>query len=525
MASQQEQDALRQMILAFRVPDLQLLLGFAGRNKNGKKNDLQTRALDLVRIRSTPLQSKIRDLYKACVESQAAEEMMGPNGMPMGSNGQPMNPYAGLAYNNLSQLMSLGNAYGSIQQQSLQGRNPYTSGGAYPTHHSVPGGAHPSMYPGAYNQVAAPRSMPLHPDVKLKRLPFYDIHAELMRPATLMPQGGNRIQEASFQFQLSPVQATNIASNRDIQMGSRLDYLYQIQLRFFPMTQDNANLELSDEFPPSVMVHVNGKTVQLPNPIPTNKPGVEPKRPPKPVNITPLCKLSPILPNSVIVKWATEYTKQWVVGIWLVMKLSSDDLLDRLKKKGTRDPAYTKELIIGKLNDNDADVATTSLKVTVSCPLGKMRMRVPCRPQTCSHLQCFDAATFLQMNERKPTWNCPVCDSKANYNDLLIDGYFQEVLESKDLPEEENEIILEQDGSWKPVPKEDREKEAEEKRKKAEEKEVDCIDLSDDDELLPPRPPGSTPTAQPPLPPMMNQAPPPPMPPMPPVEIECIDLD
>ena len=37
----------------------------------------------------------------------------------------------------------------------------------------------------------------------------------------------------------------------------------------------------------------------------------------------------------------------------------------------------------------------------------------------------------LQMNERKPTWNCPVCDSKANYSDLLIDGYFQETLESK----------------------------------------------------------------------------------------------
>ena len=81
------------------------------------------------------------------------------------------------------------------------------------------------------------------------------------------------------------------------------------------------------------------------------------------------------------------------------------------------------------------------------------------------------------MNERKPTWNCPVCDSKAMYNDLLIDGYFQEVLESKDLPEEENEIILEQDGSWKPVPKEDREKEAEEKRKKAEEKDVECVGM------------------------------------------------
>ena len=67
------------------------------------------------------------------------------------------------------------------------------------------------------------------------------------------------------------------------------------------------------------------------------------------------------------------------------MKLSSDDLLDRLKKKGTRDPAYTKGLIIDKLNDNDADVATTSLKVTVSCPLGKMRMRV----STCVHFCVF----------------------------------------------------------------------------------------------------------------------------------------
>ena len=88
--------------------------------------------------------------------------------------------------------------------------------------------------PGGAYQMAQQRSVPLHPDVKLKRLPFYDIHAELMRPVTLMPQGGNRIQESSSQFTLSPTQATNIASNRDIQMGSRLDYLYQVSyLPFF----------------------------------------------------------------------------------------------------------------------------------------------------------------------------------------------------------------------------------------------------------------------------------------------------
>ena len=227
------------------------------------------------------------------------------------------------------------------------------------------------------------------------------------------------------------------------------------------------------------------------------------------------------------------------------MKLTSDDLLDRLRKKGTREPQYTRSLIIDKLNNDDEDVATTSLKVSVTCPLGKMRMRVPCRPVTCNHLQCFDASTFLQMNERKPTWSCPVCDKKALYDDLLIDGYFQEILDSKDTAEE-NEVILEQDGSWKLVPKEDEATVATaatpkkpssaaaaasvngtQKEAKKPEEDVDCITLSDDDadepyasSNPPPLPPGG-----PPLP----AAAPPPLPPLPPPpsqnEIECIDLD
>ena len=55
--------------------------------------------------------------------------------------------------------------------------------------------------------------------------------------------------------------------------------------------------------------------------------------------------------------------------------------------------------------------------------LGKMRMQVPCRASTCTHLQCFDAATFLMMNEKKPTWICPVCDKEAVFDKLLLDGY------------------------------------------------------------------------------------------------------
>lgn len=102
-----------------------------------------------------------------------------------------------------------------------------------------------------------------------------------------------------------------------------------------------------------------------------------------------------------------------------------------------------------KLNeDADSEIATTSLRVSLACPLGKMRMCTPCRASTCSHLQCFDASLFLQMNERKPTWNCPVCDKSALYDNLVIDGYFQEVLNSNKLLPDVNEIQLLQDGSW-----------------------------------------------------------------------------
>lgn len=106
-------------------------------------------------------------------------------------------------------------------------------------------------------------------------------------------------------------------------------------------------------------------------------------------------------------------------------------------------------LVKEKLNeDADSEIATTSLRVSLACPLGKMRMSTPCRATTCSHLQCFDASLFLQMNERKPTWNCPVCDKPALYDNLVIDGYFQEVLNSKKLLPDVNEIQLLQDGSW-----------------------------------------------------------------------------
>lgn len=113
-------------------------------------------------------------------------------------------------------------------------------------------------------------------------------------------------------------------------------------------------------------------------------------------------------------------------------------------------------------------------------------MSTPCRASTCFHLQCFDASLFLQMNERKPTWNCPVCDKSALYDNLVIDGYFQEVLNSHKLLPDVNEIQLLQDGSWENLvikKEKDKDKEKNETKAVADSRDnkidVDTVDLGE----------------------------------------------
>ena len=80
------------------------------------------------------------------------------------------------------------------------------------------------------------------------------------------------------------------------------------------------------------------------NPLPTNKPGVEPKRPSRPVNITTLCKLSPIVSNQISISWAADYNRPYAVGVFLVEKLASHSLLQRVKQKGVRNSDHTRAM-------------------------------------------------------------------------------------------------------------------------------------------------------------------------------------
>jgi hypothetical protein len=390
-----ENEQYRSMVQAFRMSELQCLMVFAGRSKAGRKTDLQARAADLVRLNSSDINLKIKELSKNMYRA-------------LGSTSSASTSTGGATYT-----------------------NPYTD--------PIPP-ASPKTHKLVY---------PTYPDVSLKKLPFYKIEETLLKPCSLQPNGNGRFQEQTFTFYLTPGQSSDISNSSYRTELGKPEYRKQIQMRFSLL---ETSCEQEDSFPSSICVKVNGKLCPLPNPIPTNKPGLEPKRPPRPINITPLCKLSSTTANYITVSWAVEVGRAHTVSVYQVDNLTYKDLLDQLKAKGQRQPDYTRALIKEKLADQDQEIATTSCKVTLACPLGKMRMNTPCRASTCDHLQCFDAQLYLQMNEKKPKWVCPVCNKAATMENLLVDGFFLELIRSPRLPPDEHEIVLHNDGTWDPLP-------------------------------------------------------------------------
>lgn len=69
------------------------------------------------------------------------------------------------------------------------------------------------------------------------------------------------MQEGTFYFHLTPQQATDIASSRDIRPGVKCDYIKQVQMRFCLL---ETTCEQDDYFPPNVIVKVNNKLCPLP---------------------------------------------------------------------------------------------------------------------------------------------------------------------------------------------------------------------------------------------------------------------
>jgi hypothetical protein len=66
---------------------------------------------------------------------------------------------------------------------------------------------------------------------------------------------------------------------------------------------------------------------------------------------------------------------------------------------------------------------------------------------------------YLTINQKNPSWQCVVCSKNANYGDLIVDRYIQEIIQKS----EETEVEVSADGTWQvPVIREVKKRKVEE---------------------------------------------------------------
>ncbi|XP_067317390.1 E3 SUMO-protein ligase PIAS4-like isoform X3 [Anolis sagrei] len=411
---------VKNMVMSFRVSDLQMLLGFVGRSKSGLKHELITRALQLVQFDCSPeLFKKIKEIYET-----RYTKLSEPLGSPKPQASPTALPQPPVAPDSLPLHTSFDHS----------GKNTTVPQTAL----SSPNIDYPSLYGKYLNGLGY---LPVKPEVRLVKLPFYTILDELLKPTELVPQNSEKLQESPCVFALTPQQVDLIRSSRELQPGVRS---VQVVLR---ICYTDTSCPQEDQYPPHIAVKVNYNYCSVPGYYPSNKPGVEPKRPCRPINLTHLMFMSSAT-NRITVIWGN-YGKSYSMGLFLVRQMTSAELLQRLKNIGIKHPELCKALVKEKLRlDPESEIATTGVRVSLICPLVKMRLSVPCRAESCAHLQCFDAVFYLQMNEKKPTWMCPVCDKPATYDQLMIDGLLSKILTEC---EDTDEIEYLVDGSWCPI--------------------------------------------------------------------------
>ncbi|KAL4801731.1 transport protein particle component-domain-containing protein [Aspergillus unguis] len=169
-----------------------------------------------------------------------------------------------------------------------------------------------------------------------------------------------------------------------------------------------------------------------------NKPGTT-----RPADITNYIRKKPGYTNHVVMTYALTQKRFFVLAN-LVECTSIHELVNKLKQGKT----ITKEQVLQEMKSKaeDADIVATSTVMSLKCPLSTQRIQVPCRSVLCTHNQCFDASSFLQLQEQAPTWTCPVCAKATSYESLNVDQYVDDILRST--PVDVEQVIIEPDGQW-----------------------------------------------------------------------------
>ncbi|KAJ6523984.1 PINIT domain-containing protein [Mycena capillaripes] len=286
---------------------------------------------------------------------------------------------------------------------------------------SAPG----SPYPATFN-----------PGFRFKRSPFFNtdqvVSSVLECPESLNPTDR---RECTLTFYLSNEQLEKLRNPGE---GYQLR-LFCTSSKFYSLGSGGNDCLI--EFPQTCEISFND--VQLKNTLLKGikkRPGTAP--PPELVAPNPRNEVRMVYINSG--QGQLEFKKYYLV-VQIVKTNSVSSLVNQLLKTRFVSGTDIRRQMVASMS-NDDDIVAGSLKMSLKCPLSFMRINTPCRSAKCTHSQCFDAMSWYSMMQQTTTWLCPVCENVLDWRELIIDGFFAEIL--KMTPDSVDDVLVESDGQW-----------------------------------------------------------------------------
>ena len=119
--------------------------------------------------------------------------------------------------------------------------------------------------------------------------------------------------------------------------------------------------------------------------------------------------------------------KSYTIAVQLVRLIPLDNLVNHILKREfqSKDNDHHQD---SDIEIEDIGLMTTRHRVSLICPITQALIQLPVKSNHCLHLTCFDLRSFLQMNEKRLQWTCPICKKSAAYETLHLDKYLQSIL-------------------------------------------------------------------------------------------------
>ncbi|KAJ1968381.1 E3 SUMO-protein ligase pli1 [Dispira parvispora] len=277
-------------------------------------------------------------------------------------------------------------------------------------------------------------------NLRFEPSPFYRVDAYVTNP-TKCRESVSRQTTAQLHYSVTEAQKVMLETQRptenwDTRVGL---FLYSTSCKEASLSSTSTSYGAKLVFPRLISVRVNGNMVDRRV---IDKYASRTNKHPQPLDLTSLFDKRY---SSHRVELTYISPVELVVTVAFVKQISVEFLVSSLQQNST----VNKEEVLSRFKRKhaDDDIVATGRLMSLKCPLSYTRIKDPCRSTRCDHIQCFDAMSYLQVNEQVPTWKCPICNIAAPYTDLMIDGFFLDIIRS--VPDSIEQIYVEEDLSWK----------------------------------------------------------------------------